>query len=470
MTLQFYNDLSKKIEVFKPINKNKVLIYVCGPTCYSDIHIGNARTFLTFDLLKKYLKYKGYKVVHVQNITDVGHLTEDEARKDKVVAQAEKEHITPLEISKKYSERYFEVLKKLDIEKADFNPKATENIKEILEMAQKLIKLGYAYAVNGSIYFRTRKFKDYGKLCGNILENMYAGARIEVNKEKEDPYDFALWKNASPEHAMKWKSKFGLGYPGWHIECSVMALKHLGKTIDIHGGGKDLIFPHHENEIAQSEAYNKKKFVNYWIHSEFLKINNEKMSKSLGNFLTAEDAIKKWGSNVVRYFLISHHYRTEINITDEAVESKKKELERLQEFILRLKEVKGKKGKDIKKHLAKLKRDFEKHLDLDLNISAALGSLFEFVSETYKLMNKNLLIKKNSDEILKFLKKIDAVLGVLDFKEKKIDQKVLKLIKEREDARKRKDFSTADNIRKELKSLGIIVEDTKEGPRWKLEK
>ncbi len=469
MALKLYNDLSKKIEVFKPIKNHEVRIYVCGPTVYDNIHIGNARTFLTFDLLKKYLQYKGYKVIHVQNVTDVGHLTEDDARKDKIIAKAEKEHITPLEVSKIYTQRYFGILEQLRMSKPDFNPKATEHIKEILEMTQRLIDLNYAYESHGSVYFRIRKFRNYGKLCGNKINNLFAGARIEVSKEKEDPYDFALWKKAPAEHAMKWESAYGPGYPGWHIECSVMALKYLGKTIDIHGGGKDLIFPHHENEIAQSEAYSGKKFVNFWIHSEFLKINGEKMSKSLGNFLTAEAAIEKWGAEVIRYFLLSHHYRTELNLTDEAVEAKKNELARLQEFVWRLKEIKTEKGKSITKRLLKMEKEFEARMDSDLNISAALGSLFEFIADTYQLINKDLLNKKDSEDIVEFLKKVNFLLCVLHFEKEQADKNILKLIKERERARGGGDFKTADRIRTELKSFGIVLEDTKEGTRWKKE-
>ena len=468
VALKLYNTLTKKKEVFKPIKGKKVRMYVCGPTVYNYIHIGNARTFLTFDILKRYLKFKGYEVFHVQNITDVGHLTEDDLHEDKLIRKAKEEKVTPIQIAEHYTEAYFRDTDRLNIQRPDQNPKATEHIKEMIEAVQSLIKRGHAYEANGNIYYDVSSFKNYGKLSKLPRDQLLAGARVKVLEEKHHPADFALWKKAEPGHAMHWPSPWGEGYPGWHIECSVMSAKYLGMPFDIHGGGKDLIFPHHENEIAQAEGEVDTQFCRVWIHSEFLLINNEKMSKSKGNFFTAEEIMDKFGPEATRFFLINSHYRTEINLTDDSLEAAKNTLARFQDFIVRLQSVKdGKSNPKVKKFVGKARSAFEEAMDDDLNISEALGHLFDFIRAVNVLIQDSALSEENAVSVLEFLKEIDAVLGVMHFEEEELEEKFAKLITKREEARKNKDYATGDKIRDQLKKRGIIIEDTPEGTRWK---
>ncbi len=443
-------------------------IYVCGPTVYNFIHIGNARTFVAFDVVRRYLAYRGYKVVYVQNITDVGHLTTDDLEEDKIIKKAQEEKVTPEQIAEHYTKAYFRDTDRLRILRPDVSPKATDHIKEMLDAVQLLLKNGHAYEAKGSIYFDVASFPGYGKLSKLPQDQLLAGARVDVLEEKKHPADFALWKKSEKGHAMRWPSPWGEGYPGWHIECSVMSAKYLGMPFDIHGGGKDLIFPHHENEIAQSECAYGKEFVRTWLHSEFILVNGEKMSKSKGNFFTAQEIMDRFTPEATRFFLISSHYRTEINLTDEALESAKAAVGRFQEFIARLQSVKsGAANPAVKALIEKARRGFESAMDDDLNMAEALGHLFDFMKEVNILIQDGKLGKQDASHVLEFLKEMDSVLGIMRFDAEDVPADVRKLVREREDARKRKDYASGDEIRERIRDLGYVIEDTPEGARVK---
>ena len=468
MALKFYNTLTRKKEAFKPLDGKTVRIYVCGPTVYNFIHIGNARTFVAFDVVRRYLAYKGFKVVYVQNITDVGHLTTDDLEEDKIIKKAQEEKVTPEQIAEHYTKAYFRDTDRLRILRPDVSPKATDHIKEMLDAVQLLLKNGHAYEAKGSIYFDVASFPGYGKLSKLPQDQLLAGARVDVLEEKKHPADFALWKKAEKGHAMRWPSPWGEGYPGWHIECSVMSAKYLGMPFDIHGGGKDLIFPHHENEIAQSECAYGKEFVRTWLHSEFILVNGEKMSKSKGNFFTAQEIMDRFTPEATRFFLISSHYRTEINLTDEALESAKAAVGRFQDFIVRLQSVKsGAANPAVKALIEKARRGFESAMDDDLNMAEALGHLFDFMKEVNILIQEGKLGKQDASHVLEFLKEMDSVLGIMRFDAEDVPADVRKLVREREDARKRKDYASGDEIRERIRDLGYVIEDTPEGARVK---
>ncbi len=468
MPLRLYNTLTRKKEIFKPIDKNLVKFYSCGPTVYDYAHIGNFRAYVCSDILKRYLKYSGYKVKHVMNITDVD---------DKTIKRANEEKISLKDYTKKYENAFFEDLEKLNIEKADFFPRATEHISEMVEIIKNLLnkKVGYK-SEDGSIYFDISKFKSYGKLSHTKVTELMKGARVSQDSyDKEEAKDFALWKAYHNEDGdVFWEREIGKGRPGWHIECSAMSMKYLGEHFDIHSGGIDLIFPHHENEIAQSEAFTKKKFVNYWFHNEHLQVNGQKMSKSLGNFFTLRDLLNKnHNAKAIRYLLLSAHYRMQLNFTEESVKAAEHTVQRLNDFIMNLKSIKDTQIKNpvkndgIKKLIAEAKKDFEKSMDDDLNISNALAVIFDFVKEINTLVMKNKVGKSDAEKIIKFMNDIDGVLGVLEENEEKLSKEIKNLVDEREKARKEKDFAKSDKIRNELKEKGIILEDTKDGVRWK---
>jgi len=439
-------------------------MYSCGPTVYDFAHIGNFRAYVCVDVLKRYLKYSGYKVKHAMNITDVD---------DKTIKGANKEGISLKEYTSRYEKSFFEDLETLDIDKADIYPKATEHIKEMVEIIEKLLKNKIAYmSDDGSVYYNIKKFKDYGKLSHTKISSLKEGARVKQDSyEKEEAKDFALWKSYTAEDGhVFWETEIGKGRPGWHIECSAMSMKHLGNHFDIHAGGIDLVFPHHENEIAQSEGFSKKKFVNYWFHNEHLLVNGQKMSKSLGNFFTLRDLLQK-GHNpkAIRYLLLSANYRMQLNFTEEAVKGAKNAVQRLNDFIVNVKSLKNEsiKNSSIKKLIEKTKKTFDKEMDDDLNISNGLAAIFEFVKEINTLIMENKIGKHNAKEIIDFMNEIDKVLGILDSKAEDISPELQKLIEERETARKEKDFAKADKIREDLKNKEIILEDTKDGVRWK---
>jgi cysteinyl-tRNA synthetase len=464
--MKLYNTLSRTKEELEPLNDKIVNMYVCGPTVYNYIHIGNARAFIVFDTVRRYLEYKGYKVNYVQNFTDID---------DKIIKRAQEENVTTKEVAEKYIDEYFKDADNLGIKRATVHPKATEHIEDIIEFIKILIDKGYAYVVNGNVYFETAKFKDYGKLSHKNIEELQAGARIEINEEKKNPLDFVLWKAQKPGEPA-WDSPWGKGRPGWHIECSVMSTKYLGKTLDIHAGGPDLVFPHHENEIAQSEAAYEQPFSKYWMHIGYLNINNEKMSKSKGNFFTVREITEKYNPEVLRLFMLMAHYRSPINFSLDLMEQANSAYERLLNALANLKHLAnvckdGGLNEEEKKLMEKFeeyKKEFEEAMDDDFNTADAISVLFEMA----KTANTNLSgnsSKKLVEYILDMFLKLSEVLG-LSYRgvETELDDKeILALIEERQKARKEKNWKLADEIRDRLREKGIILEDTPEGVRWK---
>lgn len=462
--MKIYNTLTRKKEEFVPIDENEIKIYVCGPTVYNYFHIGNARPFVVFDTLRKYLTYRGKNVKFVQNFTDVD---------DKIINKAREEGVTASEISEKYIEEYYKDAGALNVEKATVHPKVTENMEEIINFVQELIDKGYAYEVNGDVYYSTRKFDEYGKLSKQNIEDLESGARIEVEEKKQDPLDFALWKAQKADDELAWKSPWGLGRPGWHIECSVMSTKYLGETIDIHAGGQDLTFPHHENEIAQTEAHTGKPFANYWMHNGYITIDNEKMSKSKGNFFTVRDILKDYDGEIMRFFLLSGHYRSPINFSRELMEQAKNALARMQNAKNNLKHL-SEKGEGSMtdteqkayEDLLKYRDKFIAAMDDDLNTADAISVIFELIKDI-NTATKDGASKEFAEKSLSLLDELTGVLGILREKEAsdEIDEEIQKLVDERQAARKAKNFARADEIRDILKAKGITLEDTPQGVR-----
>lgn len=463
--MKLYNTLTRTKEEFIPLEEGKVKMYVCGPTVYNYIHIGNARPFIMFDTLRRYLQYKGYDVTFVQNFTDVD---------DKIIKRGHEEGISPEEVANKYIDEYFVDADGLGIKRADVHPRVTDNIQQIIDFVKDLEDKGYAYEVNGDVYFDTKKFEGYGKLSKQNQDELEAGARIEVNGQKRHPMDFVLWKSKK-EGEPGWNSPWGEGRPGWHIECSVMSNRYLGETIDIHAGGQDLAFPHHENEIAQSEARSGKTFSNYWVHNGYININNEKMSKSKGNFFTVRDISKQYDLEIVRFFMLSAHYRNPVNFSDEMLNQAKAGLERLYnakeklEFtISNLSESSIKdEEKELIGELESYKTKFINAMEDDLNTADAVSAIFELS----KFINTN-VNETSSVEFAKMcLDKFNELTGVLNIVNKKnddiLDKDIEELIQKRADAKKNKDFKLADDIRQELLDKGIVLEDTRQGTKWK---
>lgn len=455
--------MTRKKEVFEPIEPNKVKMYVCGPTVYNYIHIGNARAAIVFDTIRRYLEFRGYDVQYVSNFTDVD---------DKLIKAARELGEDVPTIAERFIRAYFEDVSALGCKKADAHPRVTENIDIIIEFIENLIEKGYAYEVDGDVYYKTRKFAGYGKLSHQSIDELRAGARIEVGEKKHDPLDFALWK-AAKEGEISWDSPWGKGRPGWHIECSAMARKYLGDTIDIHAGGQDLTFPHHENEIAQSEALTGKPFAKYWLHNGYLNINNEKMSKSLGNFVLVHDIIKQIDPQVLRFFMLSVHYRHPINYSEELLESTKNGLERLKTSYFNLKHRLASSSNltnDNDQWLQKiqqLREAFIREMDDDFNTANAIAVLFELSKQA----NLYLLEKNTSEKVIHaFLHEFEQLLDVLGItlqEEALLDEEIEELIQKRNEARKNRNFALADQIRDELKAKNIILEDTPQGTRWK---
>ncbi|MDD6405734.1 MAG: cysteine--tRNA ligase [Clostridiales bacterium] len=461
--MKILNTLTRKKEEFKPINEGKVGIYVCGPTVYDYIHIGNARPMIVFDTLRRYLEYKGYDVNYVSNFTDVD---------DKIIKRANEEGVDASVISERYIAEVKKDMAALNVREATTHPKATEEIPDMIEMVKTLIEKDYAYEVNGTVYFRTRKFKDYGKLSKKNIDDLRSGNRdllVSGVDEKEDPLDFVLWK-PKKEGEPSWPSPWGDGRPGWHLECSVMSKKYIGDVIDIHAGGEDLIFPHHENEIAQSEAANGTEFARYWMHNGFLKINNEKMSKSLGNFFTVREIAEKYPLQVIRFFMLSAHYRSPLNFSADLVEAAKNSLERVLTAVDRLKGIKGVDGdadQAVSDAVAAYVKKYEDAMDDDLNTADAISVIFELV----KYANVNVTeesTRASVELVLSTIEKLCDILGIItEKKEEILDSDIEALIQERQDARKAKNFARADEIRDQLSDMGIILEDTREGVKWK---
>jgi cysteinyl-tRNA synthetase len=499
MPLKIYNTLTRKKEVFSPVENGKVKMYVCGMTVYSDAHIGHARTYFAFDVIRRYFEFKGYDVTYVQNITDVD---------DKIIAAANKEGVDALEYSSRFTDICLGDLDKLGIRRADIYPKASETIPEMIKLTQKIIDNGYGYESGGDVYFSVEKFKNYGLLSGQKLEDLMSGARIDPADKKHNPFDFALWKEAKPGEPF-WESPWGKGRPGWHIECSTMSSKFLGLPFDIHGGGMDLRFPHHENEIAQAEAATGKKFAKYWIHIGLLTVDGEKMSKSIGNIINIKDLLKKWDSEILRFFYAQAHYRSPPDFNEKALKDAKKGLIRIIRLKERLEDLSNNAVKEIfdekdltaeekgyLKTINYFKKEFENAMDDDFNTPQAISSIFDFVNKSNKFIEKNSGVKKELYALaLNTLIKIGNILTLFQSKlkkDEKSDDKFLleklqnvfikynkniretniesildMLLETREKARKNKDWKTADNIRKELDDIGFEIQDTAKGPVWR---
>ena len=471
MKIRAYNTLSSKKEEFRPVNEGRAGIYICGPTVYDSAHLGHARAAVVFDVIVRYLRYRGIEVTYVRNITDVD---------DKIIKRANEEGADSKAISEKYTKEYEDDMASLGVQPPDVAPKVTDHIQDIQDLVQKLVDRGKAYVVDGDVYFSIEQFSGYGKLSGRDKEMMIAGARVDVDPKKRDPLDFALWKAAKPGEPF-WPSPWGEGRPGWHIECSAMSMKYLGDTLDIHGGGKDLIFPHHENEIAQSEGATDKPFARYWLHNGFVNINAEKMSKSLGNILTIRNMVSHYHPEVIRHFLLSAHYRSPLDFTDEALAESERSLARFYASFRDFRFMKG--GERNELHL----RDrFIESMDDDFNTAAAIGHVFDAVREMNRLSAEQAKQGPGPDltDVVEEIREISGVLGIFGsdpeqylerqkqarLKDIDLDPgRIEHLIEERARARQAKDFTRADEIRNELKEKGIVLEDTPQGTIWKVE-
>lgn len=466
--MKLYNTLTKNKEEFIPINDGEVKMYVCGPTVYNFFHIGNARTFIVFDTIRRYLEFKGYKVNFIQNFTDID---------DKMIKRANEEKITVKSLGDRFINEYYQDADNLGLKRATCNPRATEHMDIIIKFVEDLINNGYAYEVDGDVYFRTKKFDEYGKLSGQNLEELQLGARINVDERKNDAMDFAIWKKQK-EGEPAWDSPWGKGRPGWHIECSCMAYELLGETIDIHAGGADLVFPHHENEIAQSEARNGKPFANYWMHSAYLNVNNQKMSKSLNNFFTTREILEKYEPEVVRLFMLQGHYRTPLNFSLDLLDSAKSALDRLYNAISNLENlIKEVKVQDLKPEENEVKSEFDsfkskfiEKMDDDFNTADAISVIFDLVKEVNISLNVD-SSKELVNYALDLIRYLGRPLSILQkTTEVDLDKEVEALIEQRQNARKNKDWAKADEIRDKLKDMGIVLEDTPQGVRWSLKK
>jgi cysteinyl-tRNA synthetase len=481
-TIRVYNTMSGRKEDFVPVVPGQVRMYVCGITAYDVCHVGHARSAIVFDIMKRYLRYKGLKVTHVRNITDID---------DKIIARAAKENVAYDVIAKKYTGEYYRDMEMLGVSRADIEPNATDHIKEMIETIQSLVQKGYAYPVGGDVYFEVSKFPDYGKLSKKNTDDLVAGARVEVDERKRSPLDFALWKS-SKEGEPWWESPWGKGRPGWHIECTAMSSKYLGESFDIHGGGADLIFPHHENEIAQSEAYTGKQFVKYWMHNGFITVDKEKMSKSLGNFFTIKEILEKYEPEVVRYFLLSAHYRSPIEFSDVQLTEAELSIDRYYSTVTRIKDFLETAGaaekpgtsSELEKLIVSFKDKFHNAMNDDFNTASSLGFIFELIREVNKFLDSKPSGIKAKELVTKTGELLTEVGGVLNIfnktpeewyrslmKVKKIEfseEELLRKIAERQEARKQKDWATADMIRKTLEEKGVILEDKKDGTAWKV--
>ena len=489
--LKLYNTLSKTKEQFSSISPGKVGMYSCGPTVYDYIHIGNIRAYLNADILKRYLIYTGYEVRHIKNITDVGHLTEDDVAQgdsgeDKISKKASAEKKTPEEIARFYEESFKKDEELMNILPANYFPRATAHIPGMIRIIETLIEKGFAYEKNGNVFFDVTKFSDYGKLSGNTLENLKVGARLEEHPDKKNPWDFALWLRAPKEHLMKWESPWGSGYPGWHIECSAMSTEYLGDTIDIHTGGEDNIFPHHEAEIAQSECFSGQKFVNFWVHNRHLLVDGAKMSKSKGNFYVLKDILDKgYSPSELRLVLLSAHYRSQMNFTWNALDQARENLRKISDWANNLKSVAAKPLQDSEAEIDFVHiyaKRFEEAMDDDLNTPLALSVVYELITETNKLITEEKLSTATVRDILNFWEKINKVLGLeiksntfiisdltaktsldnITLTPSNFSEDIIKLAEERKLARENKDFQKSDELRAEIEKLGYVIEDLKD--------
>jgi cysteinyl-tRNA synthetase len=491
MGLTLYNSLTRRKEEFEPLDKDRVGVYVCGPTVYGHAHLGHAKSYVSFDVLVRYLRYLGYSVTYVQNITDVGHLTDDaDEGEDKIASAARKEKKHPMALAEYYTRSYFEDMDELNCVRPDISPRASGHILEQIGVVTKLINKGYAYEANGSVYFDVSKFEDYGKLSGRNIDEMIAGARVEVSPEKKNPADFALWKKAEPNHIMQWPSPWGPGYPGWHLECSVMSTKYLGKTIDIHGGGLENQFPHHDCEIAQAEATNDAPFVRYWLHNNMVTVDGQKMGKSLNNFITLKQAFsgaherltKSYDPLAVRQLILNSHYRSPLDFSDAALFAAQSGYKKITDTVKALRrrmEAAGTGSVDEKaaEQLTQLREKFEAAMNDDLNTSVALSVMFELVrlaqgvlddgGSTQETLNLfDVLFERLGGEVLGIVKQeypeeASAGAGLTD-------KLISILIEQRNLARKNKDFATADELRNKLDEIGIVLEDKPDATTWRM--
>ncbi len=464
MALKIFNTLSRKIENFKPLQGNTARMYTCGPTVYGFAHIGNFRAYVWEDMLRRYFKFKGYQVKHVMNLTDVD---------DKTIKGSMEQGVSLSEYTQKYKKAFFEDLEKLNIEKAEYYPAATEHIPEMVELIKKLLEKGYAYkGEDNTIYYSISKFKDYGKLSHFKIKKLIAGKRVKQDEyEKKQLSDFALWKAWDENDGIVfWETELGKGRPGWHIECSAMSMKYLGESFDVHTGGIDNMFPHHENEIAQSEAATGKRFVKYWLHCKHLVVEGKKMSKSLGNFFTLRD-LQQYNPIAIRLVLLSSHYRKQLDFSKKGIETAEKKIDRLNELIAKLSETKesGTGSKNAEKETKKFLAGFEKAMDSDLNVSKAMAALFGFAKKANAMIGKKQLSETDAKKMLEALKRADSVFGIMRFEQKKeeLPTELLGLIEKREQLRKEKKFAEADAIRQQLREKGIELLDTPDGARWK---
>lgn len=467
MTIRVFNTVTRKKEEFVPVNGKKVGMYACGPTVYDFFHIGNARIFITFDVIRRYLRWRGYDVTFVQNFTDID---------DKMIKRANEMGITVAELAERFIRAYFEDVHALGVEPADVHPKATEHIDGMISLIESLIEKGLAYEVDGDVYFHVPAFAPYGELSNQPLEELVSGARVDVDERKKHPLDFALWKKQKPGEPA-WESPWGLGRPGWHIECSVMSMKYLGETLDIHAGGPDLIFPHHENEKAQSEGATGKPFAKYWLHAGYLNIDSEKMSKSLGNFMTVRDIRKAVDPEVVRFFMLSAHYRNPINYSADLLQQAQSGLERLNNVVYNLRDLVGKLPSDndggpaVEEKLTALdtyRQRFIETMDDDFNTADALAVLFDLARETNAYLKDPAPSLAVVEKTLALFEETGGILGFFGRKvDASLDAKVNEMIEKRQLARKNKDWATADAIRNELQAMGILLEDTPQGIRWR---
>ncbi len=454
--MKLFNTMTRRKEEFVPVEPGKAKIYACGPTVYNFFHIGNARPFIIFDTLRRYLEYTGLDVTFVQNFTDVD---------DKMIARACEEHTTLKELGERFISEYYKDANALGIRPASVHPKATEHIDDIINLVSSLIEKGHAYETGGDVYFDVNSFPGYGKLSGQSLDDLQAGARIDVTEIKRNPEDFALWKAAKPGED-SWTSPWGEGRPGWHIECSAMSMRYLGETIDIHGGGQDLIFPHHENEIAQSEAATGKPFARYWMHNGYINVDNEKMSKSKGNFFTVRDIAQKYDLKVVRLFMLSAHYRNPVNFSEELIMQAASAMARIKNCRDNLKHIAQTgtvAGVDVEKDICALEERFRQAMDDDLNTAEAIGVIFEYIRDI-NLAFEHGGDKKSAEDALTALDKVLDVLGLVP-EEETIPDEVTELVRQRQEARKARDFAAADAIRAKITELGYVVKDTPEGAK-----
>jgi len=488
--LQLYNSLSRRKEPFEPLNEGRVGVYVCGPTVYGHAHLGHAKSYVSFDVLVRYLRYLGYSVTYVQNITDVGHLTDDaDEGEDKVAAAARREQKHPMAIAEYYTRSFFEDMDRLNCVRPDISPRASGHIIEQIELVKTLLEKGYAYEVGGSVYFDVAKFTEYGKLSGRNIEEMIAGARVEPSPDKKNPADFALWKRAEPNHIMQWPSPWGMGYPGWHLECSAMAMKYLGRTIDIHGGGLENQFPHHECEIAQAEAANDAQFVRFWLHNNMVTVDSQKMGKSLNNFINLKQAFsgsherltRAYDPLAVRQLILNSHYRSPLDFSDAALFAAQSGNDRIAEAVRGLRKriadaPEGQADADVLGRLEPLRRKFEAAMDDDLNTAVALSVVFDLVRLANSLLDDGdttpgslvavyEVLDRLGGDVLGVVRGADVQAGGVD--EGRLDEIVRILIEQRAAARKRKDYGAADAIRQQLDAIGIVLEDKADGTVWR---